>query len=81
MQAQSNFHSNYSFVFTVLDKSGEFSFRFAVLKTQCPDVAFRPTIPISSRDTKKILSAVTGSLKRIIPAITAPSAPMPVHTA
>ena len=48
---------------------------------QCPEVAFNPTIPVSSSTTNSIRSAVTGSLNRTIPTITAPTAPIPVHTA
>ena len=45
------------------------------------DVIFRPMMPISSSAAKMSRPAVTGSLNKMKPTITEPSAPMPVQTA
>ena len=48
---------------------------------QCPDVAFRPRIPTRSRAAKKSRAGAAGSLNRMMPAIRAPRAPIPVQMA
>ena len=48
---------------------------------QCPDVAFRPRMPTSSRAAKKSRAGAAGSLNRMMPAIRAPRAPIPVQMA
>ena len=45
------------------------------------DVIFSPMMPTSSRAAKIRRPAVTGSLNKMMPTITEPSAPMPVQTA
>ena len=45
------------------------------------EVIFKPMMPISSSAAKMSRPAVTGSLNKMMPTITEPSAPMPVQTA
>ena len=45
------------------------------------DVIFKPMMPISSSAAKMSRPVVTGSLNKMMPTITEPSAPMPVQTA
>lgn len=45
------------------------------------DVIFKPMMPISSSAAKMSRPAVTGSLNKMMPTITEPSAPIPVQTA
>ena len=62
-----------------VDREGLFPIRLK--KDQWPEVAFNPIIPIRRKATKTRRVGDADSLKRMIPMITAPSAPMPVHTA
>ena len=45
------------------------------------DVIFKPMMPTSSNAAKIRRPTVTGSLNKMMPTITEPSAPMPVQTA
>ncbi len=60
---------------------GEGLFPIRLKKDQWPEVAFNPIIPIRRKATKTRRVGDADSLKRMIPMITAPRAPMPVHTA
>ena len=45
------------------------------------DVIFKPMMPTTSSAAKIRRTTVTGSLNKMMPTITEPSAPMPVQTA
>ncbi len=51
------------------------------IRTQCEETIFNPTIEAINVAIKNSLQKSAGSLKKRIPMITAPTAPMPVHTA